>query len=131
MTISIRDDVNPASSTSTSPTTGDGGGLSIPREFWSAPVSETAWRGVRPRLSRLLLLLAPLIALVGAYVSAAVASHGHLIAAGWLLALAVCSILAGAVALGVHAHRLVRHRAEAPPGECYGRLDSNTGEVSK
>lgn len=87
--------------------------LGIPCEYWSAPVSDARWRGVRPRLAKRLLLV-PLVALVAAYISAAAASRGHLVAAGWLLALAVIAILAGGVALAILAHHLARYRAEAP-----------------
>lgn len=115
--MTFRDDVN--ASTDTGAATGDSG-LSIPRAYWSAPVSEAAWCGVRPRLSRLL-LLAPALALTSGYASAALAARGHLIASGWLLALAVCCILAGVVALGRHARRLVRYRTEAPRHEGSGQ----------
>jgi hypothetical protein len=88
-------------------------GLGIPRELWSAPVSEARWCGVRPHLSPLL-SLAPAIALVAAYLSAATAAHGHPQAAGWLLTLAVIAIVSGLAALAVHVQRTVRYRAEAP-----------------
>lgn len=103
-------------------------GLTIPREFWSPPVSEATWCGVRPRLSNLM-LLAPALALVAAYVSAAAAAHGHLTASGWLLALAVCSILTGATGLAVHARRLVRFHAEAPRKDLRDDRDDNLGDV--
>lgn len=87
--------------------------LSIPKELWSAPVSEARWCGIRPRVSWTVLLL-PLAALVSAYAAAAAAAHGRPQLAGWLLALAVTAILTMAVAIGRHAHRVARYRAEAP-----------------
>lgn len=102
----------PAASTRTR-RDGNDVGLTIPRELWSPAVSEVTWCAGPPRLSKLL-VLAPTLALVAAYVSAAAAAHGHLTASGWLLGLAVCSILTGATGLAVHARRLVRFYAEAP-----------------
>ena len=102
--------------------------LTIPRELWSPPISEATWCGVRPRLSKLL-LLAPTLALVGAYVSASAGARGHLTASGWLLGLAVCSILAGATGLVVHARRLVRFHAEAPREDRRGDRDTNVGDI--
>lgn len=87
--------------------------LSFPKELWSAPVAEARWSSTRPRLSGLLLLL-PVVALNSAYVAAAAAAHAHVQLAGWLLALAVVAILGLAAAVGRHAHRLARYRAEAP-----------------
>ena len=87
--------------------------LGIPRHLWSAPVSEGRRPGPPPRLTRLV-WLTPVLALVSAYLAAAAASHGHVYAGGWLLALAIAAILTGAVVLAVHGHRAARYRAETP-----------------
>lgn len=102
-----------AMTTNTTRRSEDEPALSLPRELWSAPVAEARWCGTRPRLSRLLLLL-PFVALLSAYAAAAAAAHAHVQLAGWLLALAVVAILGLATAVGRHAHRLARYRAEAP-----------------
>ena len=87
--------------------------LGIPRHLWSAPVSEGRRPGPPPRLTRLV-WLAPMFALISAYLAAAAALHGHVHAAGWLLASAIAAILAGAVVIAVHGHRAARYRAETP-----------------
>jgi hypothetical protein len=90
-----------------------GDGLTIPRKLWAAPLPEAQWVGTPPRLTLRVLLL-PLVALVSAYVSAAAASRGHLVAAGWLLGLAVTALAALAATIIRHGCRAARHRREAP-----------------
>ena len=44
----------------------------------------------------------PVVGVLAGYFSALAASHGHLTVSGWLLGLAVCSVVTGAVGMAVH-----------------------------
>jgi hypothetical protein len=90
-----------------------GDGLTIPRTLWAAPLPEAQWVGTPPRRTLRVLLL-PLVALVGAYVSAAAAFFGHLAAAGWLVGLAVTALAALAATIIRHGCCAARYRLEAP-----------------
>ncbi len=79
-------------------------GLSIPRHLWSAPVSETradAWTPRLPWFARAVAALT-VVGLLAGFLSAQAATHRHPTAAGWLLGLAVCSVVTGVVAMAVH-----------------------------
>lgn len=87
--------------------------LTVPVRLWSPPIPQARWSGQRPRLSSWT-ALAPLAAMVLACLSALSATHGHVLAAGWLLAAALAAVATPVAMLCRHLHRLARYRAEAP-----------------
>jgi len=89
------------------------GGLTIPKDLWSPPVSEAQWVGTPPRLSRTAILTS-LVALGCAYLSAVAVTARYATVGGVLLFAAVVALVWSGAALGHFGYRCVRYRSEAP-----------------
>lgn len=89
------------------------GVLVVPREPWSRPLPEACGAETAPLL-RPGVVVWPLLALLGGYLSAVAAVHGHSAAAGWLLAFATLTLVIFGWVIVRHGCRAARYRREAP-----------------